>query len=200
MVNYSNSKVYKIEPRVEHESNEIYIGSTTKVYLSQRMDTHRSNYKLYKACKYHFVTVFKLFDKYGVENCDILLLENVNAANKDELRTREAYYIRGMKCVNKRIEDRTQKEYYVDNKDKIKQYYEDNKDKIKQYYKDNKDIKKQSYEDNKEKIKAYRDTNKEKMKVYQKHYREKVKQHKKKTKTTQELEELEKELEAILNK
>jgi hypothetical protein len=101
MVNYGNSKIYKIEPRAEHEPNEIYIGSTTKQYLSQRMDTHRNNYKSYKEGKSNFTTSFKLFDKYGLGNCDILLLENVNATNKDELRTREAYYIRNLECVNK---------------------------------------------------------------------------------------------------
>ena len=38
---YSKGKIYKIEPIVEHEPTEIYIGSTTKEYLSQRMVTHK---------------------------------------------------------------------------------------------------------------------------------------------------------------
>ncbi len=41
MINYGNSKKYKIEPRVEHEPHEQYIGSTTKLYLSQRLVHHR---------------------------------------------------------------------------------------------------------------------------------------------------------------
>ena len=41
MVNYSNGKVYKIEPISGGEEGDVYIGSTTKRYLSQRMNTHR---------------------------------------------------------------------------------------------------------------------------------------------------------------
>ena len=41
MVNYNNGKIYKIEPIVDHDEGDIYIGSTTKQYLSMRMDKHR---------------------------------------------------------------------------------------------------------------------------------------------------------------
>ena len=75
MVNYSNSKVYKNEPIVEHEESDIYIGSTTKHYLSQRMDAHRADYKQWKDEKHNKTTSFDLFDKYGLENCQIVLLE-----------------------------------------------------------------------------------------------------------------------------
>ena len=51
MVNYNNGKVYKIEPICEHEEGEIYIGSTTKDYLSKRMVEHRNKYKMYKSGK-----------------------------------------------------------------------------------------------------------------------------------------------------
>ena len=147
MVNYENGKIYKIEPICDHEENEIYIGSTTKQYLSQRMDCHRSNFKCFKKGIYPFVTIFKLFDKYGLENCEILLLENVNATSKDELRTRETYYIKTLNCVNKRIEGRSRKEYYIDNKEKeaeqCREYYKNNKANIleyqKQYYNNNKE-------------------------------------------------------------
>ncbi len=42
MVNYENGKIYKIE---SHLGDKLYIGSTTKQYLSQRMDKHRTDYK-----------------------------------------------------------------------------------------------------------------------------------------------------------
>ena len=45
MVNYRNSKVYKIWST---QGENIYIGSTTKQYLCQRMDKHRSNYKAFQ--------------------------------------------------------------------------------------------------------------------------------------------------------
>jgi hypothetical protein len=86
MVNYSNCKIYKIEPICEHDEGDIYIGSTTKDYLSKRMVAHRS---LYKRCKnskeINYCSSYKLFDKYGIENCNIYLLENVSANSKDEL-------------------------------------------------------------------------------------------------------------------
>jgi hypothetical protein len=143
MVNYNNGKIYKIEPICEHDECDIYIGSTTKQYLSQRMDKHRSSYKSYKNGKYHNITSFIIFDKYGVENCDIILLESVNVNSKDELHIREAHYIKTLKCVNKVIPLRTGVEYYKDNETKIKQYYNDNKililQKNKKYKNDNKD-------------------------------------------------------------
>ena len=48
MVNYSNGKIYKIEPICDHEDGDVYIGSTTKQYLSQRMEYHRRDYNNYK--------------------------------------------------------------------------------------------------------------------------------------------------------
>ena len=59
---------------------------------------------------------FDLFEKYGIENCRILLLELANARTKDELHTREAHYIKTLKCVNKVIPNRTRKDYYEDKK------------------------------------------------------------------------------------
>ncbi len=70
MVNYNNGKIYKIEP-LNGEEGDIYIGSTTKELLSQRMDTHRSDYKQFLNGKQNNITSTKLFDKYGVENCKL---------------------------------------------------------------------------------------------------------------------------------
>ena len=121
MVNYSNGKIYKIESIVDHNEGEIYIGSTTKKYLSQRMDEHRRAYKQWKNNKHGKVQVFEIFDKYSVEGCQIVLIETVNAESKDELLAREKHYIKSFKCVNKCIPGRTKKEYYQDNNDTIKE-------------------------------------------------------------------------------
>ena len=123
-INYKNGKIYKIEPICDHDEGDVYIGSTTKQYLSQRMTAHRDNYKRYKNDKHAKTMSFDLFDKYGIENCDIILLELVEASSKDELHTREAYYIKATKCVNKYIPMRTIKEYR-------KQYRHDNKEHLK---------------------------------------------------------------------
>jgi adenylate kinase family enzyme len=140
MVNYANSKVYKIWST---QGDEIYIGSTTKQYLSQRIDNHRRSYRAWKNKTYHFVSSFKLFDQYGENNCFIELLEAKLCSSKDELKQLEGKHIRAQECVNKRIEGRTKKEYYDDNKEVIsekgKHYREKNKEKIKQYREENKE-------------------------------------------------------------
>jgi hypothetical protein len=129
MVNYRNSKVYKIWST---QGENIYIGSTTKQYLCQRMDKHRSNYKAFQNGKYHYISSFKLFEDYGLENCFVELLEAKECNSKDELSQLEGQYIRSLSCVNKRIESRTKKEYIEDNKEHFveykKKYYIDNKE------------------------------------------------------------------------
>ena len=46
--NYANGKIYQI---ISHAGDKIYIGSTTKRLLSQRMEKHRSSYKRWNAMK-----------------------------------------------------------------------------------------------------------------------------------------------------
>jgi hypothetical protein len=132
MVNYQNGKIYKIQ-KIGDDS-KIYIGSTTKLYLSQRFDTHRSDYRRYRAGKFNKVTSFDLFDAYGIENCEIVLLQTYPCNSKDELRAKEGDYTRMFldKCVNRKIEGRTRRQYRQDNKNEIskykKQYREENKE------------------------------------------------------------------------
>jgi hypothetical protein len=160
---YKNGKVYKIEPIVDHDEEDIYIGSTCQPYLSSRMNQHRQDYDKFKQNKKKSnVRVYNLFDKYGIENCNIILIESVEANNKMELHQREAYFIRTLKCINKCIPLRTDKEWRETNKEILKEkkkiigskYYENNKDKIK------------------EKCKEWRETNKEKLKEKNKQYSE----------------------------
>ena len=62
MVNYANGKIYAICPIVEHDDGQIYIGSTTKNYLSQRMGNHKKKYEVYQAGnKGSRYSVFDLF-------------------------------------------------------------------------------------------------------------------------------------------
>jgi hypothetical protein len=44
MPNYKQGKIYKIVA-IDGPDDEIYIGSTTKKYLSERMSPHRNGYK-----------------------------------------------------------------------------------------------------------------------------------------------------------
>ena len=143
---YCNGKIYKIEPICDHEDGEFYIGSTTKQYLSQRFAAHKGDYNKWLRGTSGRTRSFILFDKYGFENCKIILLELVNATSKDQLLSREAHFIKTFQCVNKIIPLQTSSEHYEANKVAIiawqKQHYEDNKVEIlarhKQYNKANK--------------------------------------------------------------
>ena len=150
MPDYKNGKIYKIWSPM---GKEIYIGSTI-----QSLYARKSQHKICMKCSSKI-----LFEKY--DDVRIELIEYFPCNNKEELDKKEGFYIRNNDCINKNIAGRTEKEYYEDNKEKIKEYLQDNKEKIKEQ-------KKEYYEDNKDKIKEYRDNNKEKKKEYMKEYYE----------------------------
>ena len=82
--------------------------------------------------KRNCITVFKLFDKYGLNNCRIELEETFPCHNIDQLLAREGEYVRNTDyCINKQINGRTFKEWYEDNKEQLqekqKQYYNEHK-------------------------------------------------------------------------
>jgi len=128
MVNYANGKIYKIECLT---TGLIYVGSTTKERLSQRLVQHREDYKRHLKGNYNYTRSFDILknDNYRIE-----LLEEVNCDTKDQLHSREGHYIRSLECVNKTITKRTKQEYHQDNKERLnnisKQYRETNKEKI----------------------------------------------------------------------
>ncbi len=156
-IDYSRSKIYQIIPTCEFDEGDIYIGSTVRL-LSERMAQHRRQL----TCSSKI-----LFEKYGVQNCKIELIEEFPCENKEQLLKKEGEHQRAIKCVNARISGRTTKQYYLDNADKIKEYNIDNADKIrernKQYYLDNTD-KKKEYD------KQYNIDNADKKKEYNKQY------------------------------
>jgi len=175
MPDYSKAKLYKVW---SPQTREIYVGSTIQT-LSNRISGHRTDLKRYKAGKKgKYCTSFKILE-YG--DARIELLEKYDACTcRDELLAREGKYIRELDCVNKRIAGRTDKQYYLDNKDKInakdKKYREANKDKIKEYREANRDKYKEYlnkyYEANKDKYKEYAQKNKEAIRAKKKEYRE----------------------------
>jgi hypothetical protein len=146
MPDYSKGKIYKLEC---YTTKLIYIGSTIQP-LIQRLQSHKRDYKKYLNGKYWFITSFKILEN---DNYDIVLLEECPCDNKEQLHAKEAEYIRNNECVNKFIPNRSKKEYYNDNINKIKeqkkQYANKNKDKILEQ-------KKQYYSNNKDKIKEYK--------------------------------------------
>ena len=169
MVNYNNGKIYKIVPKCGDDI--VYIGSTTKQFLSQRMSQHRSGYNRWKECKCNKTTAYELFDVYGVENCEIMLIELVNCNSKDELYARERFWIESTNCVNKNIAGRTKVEYQEANREKIKEYRETNREKTKEYREANREKLKQQHHEryvaNREEIKEYYKANCERIREHQ---------------------------------
>ena len=128
LVNYNNGKIYKLEC---FKTGLIYVGSTTKDYLCQRLSQHKRHYRAYQQGKRTYITSFAILEN---DNYTIELLESVNCNTKDELLAREGYYIRTLECVNKYIVGRTHKEYHQDHKEKrnadSRQYHHEHKDEI----------------------------------------------------------------------
>jgi len=101
MVNYGNGKIYKV---ICSETGRVYVGSTT-VTLSRRMTNHRalSNTAMTK----DFI------------DGKIFLIEDYPCGRKEELLSRERFYIETMDCVNKIIPTRTKKEYRQEKHEQI---------------------------------------------------------------------------------
>ena len=184
MPDYKQGKIYALR---SYKIDDIYIGSTTQI-LSQRLGGHKKNYKRWLNGKTNWCSSFEII-KQG--DCYIELIEYADCKSRAELLKKEGQFIRKMDCVNKNIAGRDLKQYYIDNKEKMKeykkQYHKDNREKIterqKKYYQNTKQerLKKQKeyYEKNKELIKqrkkAYREKNKDAMNAKHKAYREKNK-------------------------
>ena len=116
---YEKAKVYKIWST---QGDMIYVGSTCKEYLSQRMTMHRESYRQWKNGKVNMTTSYIIFDEYGLDTCFIELLEAKSCTSKDELNQLEGKYIRSLVCVNKVIPDRQRYEYRNDTKESAKEY------------------------------------------------------------------------------
>ena len=117
MNKYQSGKIYKI---IDNTSDMIYVGSTYKT-LQQRLKKHEATFKAFKAGKYHFVTVFKIFEN---NNYKIELVELYPCENRKQLELNEGKIIKDCRnkklhIVNKCIVGQLQNEYYQNNKNKI---------------------------------------------------------------------------------
>ena len=128
---YEHGKIYKI---ISPHTDKIYVGSTCKERLCQRMATHKKCYKEW--LKDNNKTNFSSFRLFELGDVQIVLLETVNCNTKDELHKKEREYIEKYKdiIINKNIPTRTkkeyQKEYYETHKEYAKQYCEDHKEEL----------------------------------------------------------------------
>lgn len=108
--NYQKGKIYRIYCLTGDDGDE-YIGSTCRDYLCQRWGQHRVGYRSWKQDKSNKCNSYELFDKYGLDNCIIELLEEYSCDNVEQLRRKEGEYIKLRKCVNKAVAGQTQAEY-----------------------------------------------------------------------------------------
>ena len=159
---YSRGKIYRIP---DSSYTKFYFGSTVEE-LSQRMAHHRRVYKMYKRNgKGQNLSVFELFDEYGIEHCKIELVETYACNDLSELRQREGHHIQNNSCVNKNVAGRSKKQHYDDNREKLleirREYTRNNQDKISEY---NKSSRMLNEEKCKEQANNHRLQNKEKAK------------------------------------
>jgi len=198
MPDYSKTLIYKLCCK-NLDVKDIYVGSTCN--FTKRKYTHKStcnniNDQNYNRKVYKFIR-----ENGGFENWDMIMVEEYPCENKMQKLQRERYWYEELKAnLNIQNPKRSQKEYRLNNSEKIKdqkkEYYQNNlekyKEQRKEYYKNNSEkIKEQKKEytlNNVEKIKEqrkeYRLNNAEKIKEQKKKYRlnnaEKIKEQKKK--------------------
>lgn len=121
MVNYGNGKIYKI---ISSHTNKIYIGSTAKKYLSERMYEHRKELRHYEMGIRPWKTTSWDIIKYN--DAKIILIEKWPCTCREELLQREQYWQDQNKdiCINKlraygtnrKISD---EKYYINNYNKM---------------------------------------------------------------------------------
>ena len=139
---------------------DIYIGSTTNQRINDRFSGHKVHYKNWKEGKKTHMTSFILFEKYGVDNCVIEVLEQFTY-DKNKIKERERYYIDINLCINIQMPGRSKKQYAIDNKEHLKIKAQENRIKNSVAIKARKKIYQETH---KEQYKAYILANEEKFK------------------------------------
>ena len=113
-------KVYKI---VNDIDDIIYIGST-KQRLTQRWNEHKNDYKRKNKRKNQIASSI-LFEKYGVDNCHIVLIFEYDVTNKEQQLKCERKHYDELKefVVNKNRPFLTEEERKQYKKEESKQNY-----------------------------------------------------------------------------
>ena len=126
---YANGKIYRLVSNVDEE---FYVGSTCSI-LAKRLYEHK------KDAERGILPAYKHLNEVGWDNISIVLIEEYSCENKNQLERRERYWIETLKpTLNKTIPTRTVKEWYEDNKEKVREqaakYRKDNAEKIREYH------------------------------------------------------------------
>ena len=90
-------RIYKI---VSGQTNECYVGSTFNE-LKYRFRQHKDDYKKWKDGKATRCASFDLFDKFGLQNCKIILIREYDVVDKQHLKVYEQLWINKLKPINK---------------------------------------------------------------------------------------------------
>jgi hypothetical protein len=93
---FSKGKIYEVK---SSKGDEVYVGSTTQT-LTSRMNTHKGHYQLWEKGEYPWLSIFDLFEEYGVETFHISLIEDFPCHNSKELHIRENHWIKEKKSIN----------------------------------------------------------------------------------------------------
>lgn len=90
-----SARLYKI---TSPNSQCFYVGSTRHT-LNRRFSLHKSGYKRYTNGKFHWISVFGIFDKGDAR---IELIEEFDDITKEDLLCKEGSFIMGCgaECVN----------------------------------------------------------------------------------------------------
>jgi len=83
-------------PVLNCDVNNVYVGSTTQ-RLRQRWAEHKSGFIRWRNGVHTNCSSFRLFEKYGVENCTIIEIEQCSIETRKE---RESYWIGFHNAVN----------------------------------------------------------------------------------------------------
>jgi len=99
MVNYKNSKIYKI---ICNTTGDVYFGSTTQKNLANRMTTHRKKDS-------------NLLSQIIIsrQNYSYCLVERYECDNSEDLYQRLRYYIDNFDCINKQLTSSNTHNTYV---------------------------------------------------------------------------------------
>jgi hypothetical protein len=109
---YSNGKIYIIKNI--NDDSLVGIGSTFKT-LNERFKLYKSDNK---------TAIGRCINK-DFNNWYIELYKDYPCNCRNELELEEGKIIKEIATINKNIAGRTRKQYYIDNREKIKQYYKD---------------------------------------------------------------------------
>jgi hypothetical protein len=135
MPDYQKGKIYKI---ISSNTDNIYIGSTTKQYLSTRLAHHVCVYKKWLNQEHHKLNSFDIL-QFG--DYKIILIENFPCNSKEELEAREYHYIKENNelTTNTHMPTRTKKQYALEHKEHLKvkgdEWREENKEHVREYKK-----------------------------------------------------------------